>query len=127
MQISWAAKVQVLKYLAVGVSTALLELILFQLILSLVTHDVVSANVIAVVIATATNFIFNRNTTFQSSSNPFIALVKYLALFAFNTTFSSVTIALISGAGIPAVLVKLGTMCCITSWNFVLFKKVVFK
>jgi putative flippase GtrA len=115
------------RYLLVGGSTALLELLLFQALFSFTALSAAVANVIAVLVATLTNFLLNRSFTFKSTSNPFKSMVLYALLFAFNVTFSSSVIQLIVDAGGISWVAKLITMVCIVSWNFFLFKKVVFK
>ena len=85
------------------------------------------ANVTAVVVSTVFNFLVNRNVTFKSTSNPLRSLVLYLILFALNTTFSTVAISLLAAHGVYPLVAKVCTMACIVLWNFVLYKKVIFK
>ena len=122
-----ALAAQVSKYLGVGAGTALFELVLFWLLSSLLHLDVAIANVIAIVVATVTNYLFNRNVTFVSTSNPVHSTVLYALLFAFNTVFSTIAIAYFVWLGAPAIVVKIIAMACIACWNFVLYRKVIFK
>lgn len=122
-----ALAAQASKYLGVGAGTALLELALFWLLSSPLHLDVAIANVIAVVVATVTNFLLNRSVTFASTSNPVRSAVLYALLFAFNTAFSTITISYFASLGAPAIVVKVITMACIVCWNFVLYRKVIFK
>ena len=115
-----------MRYLLVGGSSALIELLLFQGLYALMHIDIVAANVCAVVASTAYNFSLNRTITFKSASNPLRSAVKYLLLFAFNTCFTSAAIAYLVGADMPSVAAKLITMACVTIWNFFLYRKVVF-
>lgn len=117
---------QVLTYLLVGGSTALLELVLFQLLFQFSGLGPALSNIIAVVVSTACNFLLNGFVTFQSSSNLTRSIVLYLALFLFNLWFSTTVITLLIDVGCLPVLAKLATMVCIVCWNFVLYKKVVF-
>ena len=117
---------QVVKYLVVGGSTALLELFLFWL-LHAIGANVIYANIAAVLVATAANFALNGIVTFKTSSNLVRSALLYAALFAFNLTFSTTVIAQLSAMGLPAVAVKFCTQACIVCWNFVLYKKVVFR
>lgn len=114
-------------YLVVGAGTALLELVLFQALYGFGVLPVAAANVVAVVVSTALNFLVNGTVTFKGAKNPLFALAKYLILFAFNTCFSTTVISLAVSAGCPSLLAKLATMACIVCWNFVLYRKVVFK
>lgn len=118
---------QILVYLLVGGGTALLELAIFSLLYRLFLFDVSVSNVIAVLIATATNFMLNGTVTFKGSSNIYRSVILYTALFIFNTFFSTAAITMLSQAGAPAELVKVGTMVCIVIWNYVLYRKIVFR
>ena len=69
----------------------------------------------------------NRCSAFKSSANPARSLMLYLVLFAFNTTFSTLAITWLVGLGIHSAVAKLMTMVCIVMWNFVLYRKVIFK
>ena len=51
----------------------------------------------------------------------------YLVLFAFNTTFSTLAITWLVSLGLHSAVAKLMTMVCIVMWNFVLYRKVIFK
>ncbi|TJW11344.1 GtrA family protein [Parvibacter caecicola] len=117
---------QIALYLAVGASTALLELLLFEGLYLFVGVDVFWANVCAVVVATAANFALNGTVTFKGASNVLRSAVLYCALFILNTLFSSSVIAVLVGWGAPEYLAKLSTMVCIVAWNYFLYRKVIF-
>lgn len=118
---------QAVSYLLVGGSSALIELMLFQGLYAMVHLGVAAANIIAVIASTVFNFTVNRSVTFKSTGNPVRCLVLYLILFAFNMTFSTLVISWLVGFGVHSILAKLATMVCITLWNFVLYRKVIFK
>ena len=118
--------VQILTYLLVGGGTALLELVIFSMLYYAMMLDPAIANIVAVAIATITNFLLNGAVTFRGSSNLLRSVILYILLFVFNTCFSTFTISYLVGIGLPALLVKLATMVCIVIWNYVLYKKVVF-
>ena len=118
---------QAIKYLMVGGSSAVIELVLFQLISVVFAIPLAAANVTAVVVSTVFNFLVNRNVTFKSTSNPLRSLVLYLLLFALNTTFSTVVISFLAAQGVYPLVAKVCTMACIVLWNFVLYKKIIFK
>ena len=111
----------------VGGSSAAIELVLFQLLSAVFAIPLAAANVTAVVVSTVFNFLVNRNVTFKSTSNPLRSLVLYLILFALNTTFSTVVISLLAAHGVYPLVAKVCTMACIVLWNFVLYKKIIFK
>lgn len=57
-------------YLLVGCGSALIELGLFQVLYGLIGLNVSIANIVAVVCATAFNFLTNQRVTFKSALNP---------------------------------------------------------
>ncbi len=118
---------QAASYLLVGGSSALIELTLFQALYALTPISIAAANIIAVIASTVFNFTVNRSVTFKSAGNPMRSLVLYLILFAFNMTFSTLAIAWMVSLGVHSVIAKLATMACIVLWNFVLYRKVIFK
>lgn len=116
---------QGITYLFVGAGTALFEVVLFQVLVWCSAHVVV-ANVCAVLASTAANFLLNGRVTFEGTSSQRRSLIRYLALFAFNTVFSTTVISIGEQLGAPAVIVKIATMCCTVCWNFVLYRRWVF-
>lgn len=117
---------QIITYLAVGGSTALLELLLFQGLFQFTPLGAALANIIAVIVATACNFLLNGFVTFQTSSNLVRSVILYIALFLFNLAFSTTAVTWLISLGTFPLLAKFSTMACIVCWNFVLYKKVVF-
>lgn len=126
MAISGKTIKQGITYLLVGGSTALLELVLFQILYQFTALGPAFSNIIAVVVSTACNFLLNGFVTFQSSSNLVRSIVLYVLLFLFNLFFSTTVITLLVDIGCLPLLAKLATMVCIVCWNFILYKKVVF-
>jgi putative flippase GtrA len=116
-----------LRYLIVGFSSAAIELALFFLLYHVLDVFVVASNVVALTAATVYNFTLSRTWTFKSVSSLPRSLVLYLVLFAWNQVFSSWAIVAFIDLGIPAMLAKVITMGVIVCWNFVLYRKVVFK
>lgn len=113
-------------YLVVGITSALIELVLFQVLYRLGICSVEASNIIALVCSTTYNFILNGRVTFKGVRNPAWSLVKYLILFAFNMTFTTFAISWLVGMGWDSLIAKLCTMACVVLWNFVLYRKVVF-
>lgn len=125
MQLSREKIVEIIKYLFVGGSTALLELVLFTLLSNGV--DLPVANVVAVCISTVCNYILNKIWSFNSREWNVKSVVLYLLLFTFNTTFSSWFITTMATLGLPPVGAKVLSMACIVTWNYVLYRNVIFK
>ena len=122
-----STKRQGLWYLFVGGSSALIELAIFEGLYRLVGLAVAPANIIAVVLATAYNFLMNRQVTFKATSNPVRSLVLYLLLFAANLALSTWAIGVMIDFGVPSTIAKLITQVAIATWNFFIYKAVVFR
>ena len=118
---------QFMKYIFVGGLTALLELMLFAIFRLIAFFDIALSNIIAVTTATLCNFFLNRGWSFKANSNIFRNLILYVFLFLINLSFSTYAIAFMVKAGMVDVVAKLVTMILITLWNFVLYRKVIFK
>lgn len=114
------------RYLLVGGSSAAIELAIFWVLANPAGLDVRVSNVIAVVLATVFNFATNRRWTFNSSSHWMRSAVLYLILWSLNLAFTTSVIGFADGQGFNATLAKLGTMAAVVTWNFWLFRKVVF-
>jgi putative flippase GtrA len=115
------------RYLAVGFSSAAIELVVFIVLDVLVGIDVRIATMIALACSTVFNFIMSWSYTFKSASNLMRSLILYLLLFAFNQAFSAIAIVWLLDIGLSSIVAKMVTMACIVLWNFVLYRKVVFK
>jgi len=117
--------VQFGKYILIGGSTAALEFLLFMLLSY--TLSITLTNIIAVTIATISNFLLNGKFAFCQSSRIWRSAILYMSLFFLNLLFSTLAIGLlVSSFGIPKALAKLSTMLCIVLWNFILYRKIVF-
>lgn len=121
------AQKQFIKYLLVGGSTAIFELVLYTLLRKVVCLELSLSNVIAVIIATILNFIINRGWAFKTASNLPRSVMLYLILFFLNTLFSTNAIIFMVNLGLVDIIAKFITMCMITMWNFVFYRNIIFK
>ena len=116
------------KYVLVGGSSAVIELAVFQGLLSVAHLPIELSNIAAICCSTVFNFLMNRNFTFKSTSNPLRSLVLYVILFAFNTTLTTTVLSfVVSAFGWNPTISKIITMACVVAWNFVLYRKVIFR
>jgi putative flippase GtrA len=115
------------RYLLVGFSSAAIELILFWVMRVLLRVPTIFANPVAVALATLFNFTLSRKWTFKSVSNLPRTVLLYLLLFCFNQVFSTYFIILLESWGVFSIIAKVLAMGCIVLWNFVLYRKVIFK
>lgn len=118
---------QSLKYLFVGGSTALLDLGLCSLLFYVFHWPIPAANVLAVLVATTTNFIMNRSWAFKSSEHAVRSMILYVILFLFNAVVTTTILSIGTTAGLPSAVVKLTTQVLVTIWNFFLYRHVIFK
>ena len=121
------AQKQFIKYLIIGGSTAIFELILYAFLRKVIDFDLALSNVTAVAIATLLNFMLNKGVAFKGSSNFIRSLILYIILFCLNTIFSTYAITIMVQYGVLDILAKLITMALITAWNFILYRRVIFK
>lgn len=118
---------QAVKYLFVGGSSAVLELVIFQLLYKCVLLDVVVSNILAIILATIYNFTLNRGFAFRSSTNMARSIALYLVLFCVNSAFSSGMVFLFQENSLPVFFGKIIAMCCTVSWNYYLYRNIIFK
>lgn len=118
---------QGLKYLLVGGGTVLLDLGLYSLFFYAFNWSIPLSNVLAVSIATVTNFVLNRSWAFKSSENLTQSALLYVLLFVFNTIITTSIISVGTAIGFPSAAVKLATQVLVTIWNFFLYRFVIFK
>ena len=114
-------------YLFVGVTSALIELGLFELLYAVIGLDIAASNVIAVIVATVYNFLLNRNLTFSSTSNPLYSAIKYGVLLLANMVITTLAISFLVSVGVHSALAKLVMQACVACWNFFLYRAFVFK
>lgn len=113
-------------YLFVGITSALIEVLLFQLLYRTGILGIELSNIVSVVVATAYNFVLNGRVTFQSQSNKLLSLVKYLLLLVANTTITTFAIKYLVEIGLDSLVAKIIMMVCVACWNFFLYRKFVF-
>lgn len=118
--------IQFSKYIIIGGISALCELLLFT-IFQMLGIGIFISNISSVIIATVINYLLNKFWAFKSKRGSIRSLVLYISLFIFNITFSSQFIVFLSNSGIKSIVAKFISMILITCWNFVLYKKVIFK
>lgn len=118
--------IQFSKYIIIGATSALCELMLFT-IFQIIGMSIFISNISSVIISTIINYLLNKFWAFKSQTRSIKSLVLYIGLFIFNITFSSQFIVILSNVGVKSIVAKFISMILITCWNFILYKKVVFK
>ncbi|NMA67729.1 MAG: GtrA family protein [Clostridiaceae bacterium] len=128
---------QFIRYIITGIVCFSIEYSLFIILRSRLTIGEVPVNIIVYTIIFWINFLLNKFFSFKSKSNFKRQLMLYGLLFVFNLVvgnillFSAIrhALVLISGEGSWPVLYlpKILIMFFIISWNFILYKKVIYK
>lgn len=117
---------QFARYLIVGICSASIELLFFTSF-RMLSVNLSLSNIIATIIATLFNFFVNRGWSFRTSSKLNRSSVMYLALFCLNMAFSTNAIGFMVKLGVYEAFAKLITMALITMWNFIIYRKLVFR
>lgn len=119
---------QIKRYLITGFSSAAIELSLLYILKDLSGLGVIEANSIALTIVFWFNFLMNRFFSFKSSGSIKRQLIMYGILFVFNLGASDLIMHLLTTAlHIQYLIAKVFAIGAVVSWNFVLYKKVIYK
>jgi putative flippase GtrA len=121
------ALVQFIRYIITGLLAAGLEYLVFMSIYSYF-HALYAANSAGMAAGFLLSFLMNRSWSFKSRDNPFRQFMLTLLLFIINLGISNALIHLLSNViGIIPQLSKLAVMAAIVLWNFILYKKVIYR
>lgn len=128
---------QFLRYILVGVISFSIEYTLFIILRSIMTIGEIPVNIIVYTVIFWLNFLLNRFYSFRSKSDFKRQVFLYGLLFFFNLIVGNVLLfsgirsllVLLCGEGSWPVLYlpKVLIMFFIISWNFVLYKKFIYK
>lgn len=119
---------QFFRYLLVGGSSFALEYGSFFLLLQVYQLHYLIANSIVYPTVSLLNFALNRSWTFNSKNHLGRQALLYLALIGFNFLAGSLLLYILSGQlQIPPQWAKIAVMVMIVLWNFILYKKVIYR
>ena len=122
------SKKQFIRYIIVGFSSFILEYLLFFTLFKVIGINELISNPIAIAVVFWFNYLMNRYWSFKSKSKLGKQLLLYLILFAFNTIISNLFIYIgIDLLNISPLISKVVIMGLIVIWNFVIYKKVIYK
>jgi putative flippase GtrA len=98
----------------------------------LVLHGIglllVLANVISFCCGFVVSFLLNKHWVFSRKSGGPVQFVAYAALALINISISSgLLVVLVHRLHIPAFIAKVCVMLLIASWNYAIFKKLIFR
>lgn len=118
---------QFIRYIITGISAALLEYLVFN-ILYYYMKTLYIPNSAGMASGLVLSFILNRVWSFRSKSNTVRQLVMYLALFCINMLISNYAIYLLADViGITPALSKAMIMSLVVIWNFIIYRKIIYK
>lgn len=116
------------RYLVTGFLCFGIEYALFNILYHLAGLGYIWANTIALTPVFWLNFLMNRLWSFKSKKNLKFQLPLYAALFGFNIFATDTLMYVLSDlAGIRPSISKLLVMGAVVSWNFILYRKVIYK
>ena len=119
---------QFTRYFIIGASSFFLEYLLFFICIKLFDLWAIYANTIVFTIIFIFNFILNRIWTFQSKASIKKQFLRYFILFLFNLGATNGVIYLLSDIGsLSPFISKIIVMCAIVPWNFIMYKKVIYR
>lgn len=131
-----ASLAQFIRYLLVGVLSFSIEYTLFIILRNALTIGELLVNIIVYTLIFWINFLLNKFFSFKSKTNFARQLFLYGILFFFNLIVGNILLfsgiryllVLLSGEGSWQVLYlpKILIMFFIISWNFILYKKVIY-
>ena len=123
-----AAFNQLKRYLITGFSSAAIELTLLYILRDVAKLGIIEANSIALTIIFWFNFLMNRFFSFKSAGNIKRQLIMYGMLFVFNLAASDLIMHLLTASlHLQYLIAKVFAIGAVVSWNFVLYKKVIYK
>lgn len=122
------AMAQFKKYLLTGILSFGLEYTIFVTIYKIIGLWYITANTITYVIVFWFNFLMNRFWSFESKGNLRRQLYLYSILFVSNLVAITALMFVLSDIfGITPLISKVLVMGAVVSWNFVLYKKVIYR
>lgn len=127
-QFMWSSRVQFAKYVVVGLSGVVLDIGSLWFLKERLAWNAVFAVVVNQAVLLGYNFSLNKYWSFQNTDIPHAQAVRYLSLAGFNYAFAIAMMYLWHDRlGFHYLGVRIGSIACMTLWNFILYKKWVYK
>ncbi len=119
---------QFYRYVLVGFLSFITETSLLYLLTDHLKLWYIYSNSIAYIIVFWLNFLLNRFWSFKSKQNLPTQLAMYLGLFVINLFASNGMLYLLTSVfKVYYLISKIFAVALVVSWNFVIYKKVIFK
>jgi putative flippase GtrA len=115
-----------LGYFAVGVSSVIIDFGVFTLYYSTFKH-VLYSQIVSTIVALSYNYFLNYKFVFnQSSRSVKTTLPKYFLVSGLNYFLSTIMLLLLAKY-VHAILAKGLVLCFMVLWNFIVYKRFIFK
>lgn len=118
-----------LRYLLAGGTAFVSEYLSFLILFSLVSVQLVIANILSFLIGLLTSFTLNKLWVFGNSKQTrptHQQLLLYVVLATINLCFTSYAITELVSTGVAPAVAKIILMLLVVTWNFVIFKRLIF-
>ena len=126
--LTYRVLVQLSRYLVTGLTAFSFEYFIFAVLISLTAHNTNLSNTVAMICGFTISFLLNRHWSFKSKSNPSIQIIYLVILFLFNLWLSNFVIDFVYvHYGLTPFISKPVMMVLISSWNFILYKKFIYR
>lgn len=119
---------QAVRYLVTGFTSAAIEFSLLFLFRDVAGMSVIVSNTIALAIVFWISYLMNRLWSFKSKMKLSKQLPMYFILFLFNIGASDLIMYLLTDRiQMQYLLAKVFAIGAVVSWNFVIYRKVIYK
>lgn len=118
------------KYIVVGVGSLAVDYVALLFLYRIINVDLALATFVSFLMGLTVNFVLNKFWAFQAKNdkmNNIFQTATYLLLVAFNSLFTVIAVVRLEAIDIPPEISKPLSVVMITLWNYVLYKKVIFK
>ncbi len=118
-------------YIAVGGASAAIDVGLVFILFQLLNISLAVATIVGFLAGLVVNFALNKLWSFKSKPVGLRKTQREVALYSmlvgFNLLFTYVAVSYLVSIGVSVAVAKIFTILATTLWNFVLYKKVIFK
>lgn len=124
----WSWRHQFIKYFIIGISGVLLDMILLWLFKEYGKFRPVEAVALTQIFVLSYNFSLNKYWTFKNKGLSHKQMMRYLFTAGANYVFSIVFMWVFNEYfGFNYLIVRLGSIAVMVSWNFILYRFWIFK
>jgi putative flippase GtrA len=124
----WQRSLPVIRYLLSGGAAVTVEYTSFLLLFYVLSAPLIIGNSLSFLLGMLTSFLMNRQWTFKGSKGRIhYQLVLYALLALINMSLTNVLMWQFTTWGMLPFVAKLFIIALCATWNFFIFKKVIFK